>query len=336
MEYEPPIDREALLDALRDAYEVEADALAFVPVGYANACYAVHVSGEPRHFLKLWSDSRAGRWAGQRRHITLPLLRALYDRGLYRAVAAPLPARDGALSSKLGALPFALFPFLPGHGAPEVWPPALTERLAEAIAAVHRATPHLQDLLPPRETFEVEFEPDLRSALDAVVGIEDGARPGLVALRDFLLPRRDEVLEQLGRLHELRAAARRLDGPSVLAHTDIGGDNVLVDASGGVALLDWDTAVVAPPEHDLQCALGQDLGRFLAAYLDAGGARPLHREHFAFYLLRRYLTNLFVRLFRILEEETAPEAEADALDGMHRWGFAQWQALDESLERAGA
>ena len=97
-------------------------------------------------------------------------------------------------------------------------------------------------------------------------------------------------------------------------------------------MLDWDDATVAPPEHDLQCAIGEGFGRFLAVYAEAGGACSLHLDHFAFYLLRRYLGDMTVRLLRVLDENTSARQDEDALDGMQTWGFAQWSALDETLD----
>src|SRR5919199_49554 len=71
-------------------------------------------------------------------------------------------------------------------------------------------------------------------------------------------------------------AARRLPEPFVLCHTDIGPENLLIDEHEALWVLDWDDATVAPPEHDLQAALGDgegDFGRFLAVYKVAGGAQ---------------------------------------------------------------
>jgi hypothetical protein len=67
-------------------------------------------------------------------------------------------------------------------------------------------------------------------------------------------------------------------------------------------------------------------------YEEAGGQRPLHVDHFAVYLLRRYMHDMAVRLLRILEENTSEEQDEDALEGMEAYGCAQWSALDETLD----
>ncbi len=265
----------------------------------------------------------------------LALTRVLHERGLLPRVAHPIPTRRGDLRATFSGSRIAVFPFLTGH-APAEWTPALHDEWARTFAALHRATPALADVLPPRETFEIPFEADLRRGLAAIERVGPGEQPGLRALRGLVLPRRGEVLAQLERLHGLRGAVRRLPGPFVLCHTDMGGDNLLVDEQGRLWVLDWDDATVAPPEYDLAEARGEGFGRFLEAYAEAGGARALHLDHFAFYLLRRYLGDMAVRMLSILGGNATGEEDEDALEGMVAWGFAQWCALDETLSAIAA
>jgi aminoglycoside phosphotransferase (APT) family kinase protein len=330
--YEPPINHAHLIETVRDVYGLPVQELVFVPVGVPSVCYAVHCGGEERYFLKLWPDTRTGRANAARRTISLPLTRALYERGLYPRVPYPISTRNGALWATFSGNPFAVFPLLSGHAPPARWSPALRDEFARTIAAIHRATPALADVLPPHEAFDIPFEDDLRHGLEAIEQIGPRERPGLRALRDMVLPRRAEILVQLARLHLLQHAVRQLSGPFVLCHTDMGGDNLLVDDHGQLIVLDWDDAIVAPPEHDLQSALGEGFGYFLETYEEAGGQRLLHVDHFAFYLLRRYVHDMAVRLLRILEENTSEEQDEDALEGMEAYGFAQWSALDETLD----
>lgn len=337
MRYEPSIDRTRLVETVRALYGLPVEELTFVPVGYASACYTLHCADRRRYFLKLWPRTRAGRSSPVRPDIVLPLMRALHERGLYARVPYPIPTRDGTLWGDFAGEPLAIFPFLPGRVPSPwaAWSAALRDELARTVATLHRATPALADVLPPRETFAIPFEADLRGGLTALEQIGPRARTGLRALRHLLWPRRAEILAQLARLHRLQHAVCGLAGPFVLCHTDIWPGNLLVDEQGALSVLDWDDATMAPPEHDLQAALGDDVGngfgRFLQVYREAGGAQPLHLDHFAFYLLRRYLGDMTVRLVRILEDNATDDEDMDALGGIEMWGFAQWSALDKTL-----
>src|SRR5579875_2059384 len=170
MRFEPPIDRTRLVEAVRDAYGLPAERLTFVPVGYASACYELHCERGARYFLKLWPATRAGRSSPVRPAVVLPLTRALHERGLLPRVPYPIPTRDGALWATVAGDPVAVFPFLPGQAPPPwpAWSPDLWDELARTFAALHSATPALADVLPPRETFDIPFEADLRAGMDAI------------------------------------------------------------------------------------------------------------------------------------------------------------------------
>src|SRR5919204_1753058 len=313
MRYEPPINHAHLIETVRDVYGLPVQELVFVPVGVPSVCYTVHCGAEERYFLKLWPDTRAGRANAARRTISLPLTRALYERGLYPRVPYPISTRNGALWATFSGNPFAVFPLLSGHAPPARWSPALRDEFARTIAAIHRATPALADVLPPHEAFDIPFEGDLRHGLEVIEQVGPRERPGLRALRDMVLPRRAEIVAQLARLHLLQHAVRQLSGSFVLCHTDMGGDNLLVDDHGQLIVLDWDDAIVAPPEHDLQSALDVGFGCFLETYEEAGGQRLLHVDHFAFYLLRRYVHDMAGPPLPLLGGETPPgEGEGGA------------------------
>lgn len=333
MRYEPSINQQQLIEAVQHSYGIRVVELVFVPVGFAAVCYQARSTDGMAYFLKVWPDSQLNRATIIHRDTTLRLMQALYERSLYRHVPAPLSTRSGALRVICTEYMFALFPWLHGTAPPVPMPHALVGKWAEAMAVIHRATLALTDVLPLRETFALPFEADLRRSLYALVQMRIPARPSVQALRDLVLPRAEEIFVQLYRLHHLQRIVAHLPSPFVLCHTDMGGDNLLVDERGHINVLDWDEAMVAPPEHDLHEARNEEFDDFLAAYGAAGGMRPLHLDHFAFYLLRRHLADMTARVQRILHENMTDEADQDALQGIEDWGFVQWRTLDATLER---
>jgi hypothetical protein len=98
-----------------------------------------------------------------------------------------------------------------------------------------------------------------------------------------------------------------------------------------MTVIDWDGATIAPPEQDLWIATQTETRPFLHAYIAAGGVTDLEPERFEFYLLRRYIEDMAARLIALLYESPTPEAAADAMDGMARWGWDQWDRLDEKV-----
>ena len=105
--------------------------------------------------------------------------------------------------------------------------------------------------------------------------------------------------------------------------------------TAGWSALDWDTAILGPPEHDLALLMHGEqpvddnaLRQVLAVYpRDV----PLELDLFAFFLLRRNVADYSARALR-LQQGGLPAVEvADAREGMVTWGSAQWSRLDRTL-----
>jgi Ser/Thr protein kinase RdoA (MazF antagonist) len=314
---EPPVDRSALHSAVQELYGVVVDGLRFIPVGWASAGYELR-SGADSYFLKLWPGGRSAADAVAR----LPLIRQLHAHGLRARVPYPVATRQVGLSASLPAGIVALFPFLPGTTPPDWphWPDSVLDELGRTLAELHAATPALASVLPPRERFGVTIGDELRPYLS-----------------DRLLkPFRANILEQLDRLQQLQQSVRRLPERFVVCHTDLLGDNVLVDEQvRPLSALDWDGATVAPPERDLAVLLlgeqpvgGNILNRVLAVYPRV----PLELDLFAFFLLRRYVEDYTARVIRLYQRDTSGPDAQEALEGMRLWGWDQWARLDDTLD----
>lgn len=330
MRYEPAIDRCALSEAIRSRYGMVVNDLEFIPVGFVAACYSFADATGDRFFLKIWSDTGAARATASRRDTVLLLTRALRDRQILDRVPHPLVSLDGRLWEPLDDAAFAVFPFLPGQPPPAELTDDLRAELARDMATLHAATGDLVDVLPPKDTFGMPFADLIRRDLRDLAGIGSWQRPGLQALKAAILPRSGDITSQLARLRTLQRTVRSLPSPMVLCHTDLGGGNLLVD-DGRLYLLDWDEAVVAPPEYDLKEAYDTGFSQFLEVYTASGGASPLSLDRFAFYLLRRYLEDLSARLHVILRENITEEQDTDALDGIEAYSFDRWNVLDDTL-----
>lgn len=76
MKYEPPnIDRSVLIETLAHQYALSDVRLYFVPLGEVACSYIVHTQNGVRYFLKIYTDTRAGRLFARRLDSYLPLCR---------------------------------------------------------------------------------------------------------------------------------------------------------------------------------------------------------------------------------------------------------------------
>jgi len=305
---EPSIDRSALISAVHQHYGLTVTSMEFVPVGWGTIGYRLW-AGESQYFLKLWPREAPEALA------RLPIVQQLHEHGL--RVPYPLATEDHQLSVRILAGVIALFPFLAGQ-APPAWPvcprPVL-EEVGRTIGQLHS----LQLDLPFREEFAVRPREHLRPHLGSPV----------------LRPYERELAGQLDRLDELRASALAAPGSFVVTHTDLIGNNILVDDEGRISLLDWDDVRLAPPEYDLSLLLHgvQPVdGRAFGIVLEVYPQRPLRIELFAFFLLRRALDDFTARVVVLCEGDRTPHEIADAREGLELWGAEQWRHLDRRLD----
>jgi spectinomycin phosphotransferase len=141
----------------------------------------------------------------------------------------------------------------------------------------------------------------LLQLLDRQADVTHGATHGAQDLQDLLLAQGAHILAYLKRLEVLGATARESSRTSVVCHTDLHGGNLMVDDAGKLYIVDWENAILAPPEHDLFMFAGDERFRtiFVPSY-EAGLARmKLDAGLLSFYTYRRVLEDLTAYFARI-------------------------------------
>lgn len=255
-------DRE-VAEALSDGWGLDVERICYAPLGFGSHHWLA-LAGGVRWFVTVDDldarrrddrETRDDTWS--RLTAALGAARALSDAGL-DAVVAPTRCRSGALVQRVGPrYVVALYPYI--EGRTHEWGPYPTtaERLAvlDRVVEVHAATPVAADhalvddqVVPGRATLE-----RLLSDPSVVWG------PGPYAERARLLldEHHDAVRAPLATYDALTIAVASRDGRRVLTHGEPHRANT-IDTGEGVALIDWDTALIAPPERDLWALVAED------------------------------------------------------------------------------
>jgi len=318
-----------LAHALAAGWSIPAGSLRYAPVGAGSYHWTVGEEPGERRFVTVDDLDDKG-WLGRTRPAVLAGLRAAMGAAVALRrqpglgfVVAPEPAVTGETVLPVGGRhAVAVFPFL--DGSPGDWsaPLPAPERaeLIAMLAALHRADPAGVGL--PRVEPGLSWRGDLEMALTELGRPWTGG-PYAEPARELLAGAAGLVRRELGRLD--RWAGRLAGADVVITHGEPHPGNVIrlpatpatpVVADGGgpagarLALIDWDTVGLAPPERDLW-GVATGSGEELRRYTELTG-RPVDAAALELYRLRWALDDLscFVRDLRAPHRRTPGTEDA--------------------------
>ena len=325
------MDERDLAHALTAGWSIAAGSLRYAPVGAGSYHWTAGEEPGERCFVTVDDLDDKG-WLGRTRAAVLAGLRAAMDAAVTLRrqaglgfVVAPVPAATGETVRPVGDRhAVAVFPLL--DGTPGDWSkPLPAQERAELIAmlaALHALDPETVRL--PRHSLGLSWRGDLETALDEL-GQRWPGGPFAEPARELLAGSAGLVRRELGGLD--RQAAKLAAADVVITHGEPHPGNVLrlaPSAGAGdragtrLALIDWDTVGLAPPERDLW-SVATESGDELRRYTELTG-RPVDPAVLEFYRLRWALDDLscFVRDLRAQHRRTPGTEDA-------------WQSLKDTL-----
>jgi len=310
--------------ALRDGWGLSVSDIEYLALGFGSHHWSVSGGGFTRFVTVDDLDARK-RTASTTRDesaarlsFALDVARSLRDAGLEFVVAPLLDQTGNTLFRINDRYVVAVYEFLEGVSH-EFGPyPTRTDRLAvlDRIVTVHHATAVAGDIAIA-DDLAIPSRDQLAIVLDDR-DIEWGPGPFAERAKELLGEHADAVVAVSARYDELCNKVSERRDRFVLTHGEPHRANT-IDTADGVALIDWDTALLAPPERDLWALIDQD-SDMADAYRERTGV-GLDPNALALYRLWWDLCEicLYVEQFRSVHHET---------DDTHM----AWKALQEHLD----
>jgi hypothetical protein len=305
----PDLAPEQLAGVLADGWGLRAVSLDYVPEGGGGHHWVLTGAAGQRHFVTV-DDLDSKPWLGTSRRAVFDGLRgalstaaALRDSGL-PFVVAPIAARDGQPLRWAGhRYAASVFPFLAGR--PHQFGPYADERLRNQVldmmAALHRATPAVRDSAP-RHVLGFAGRADLDAfLLSPDQPWESG--PFAAAAHRLVAARAGDLRQLVTGFDRVAESTRLARAEVVITHGEPHPANIL-SLAGGLVLIDWDTAALAPAERDI--ALIATAGNAGADRYQQATGRELDAAVIGLYRLRWYLDDIAsaVRLLRNSHRDT--------------------------------
>jgi len=298
--------KERLVQAVQQGYGIEIASLEFLLRGWGGDCFQVVASGGERYFLKLHDDAGYMGIAITSRPFYLPLMDQLHSKNILPRIPHPVPTRGGDFSLAMGTHEIVMTNWIEGElvGFGEL-PAPILERLAKLVGILHGSRSRLEFEHPFVERFEFDFASDLSRAVATLETVPANRSLGIQTLKETVLPHREAILNGLQCLRKLQQKIRSLDKPMVICHTDLHGGNLMTGAQGNLYILDWENALIAPPEHDMILiifAAGENFWNvFWPEYARHFAGHSLDGDLLRFYFYRRTLEDIAGFVFRILQ-----------------------------------
>jgi len=248
------ISDEMVADALRYGWSYDAAEVTYLPEGFGShhwvardaAGAALFVTVDDLAANEFLGRSVAGAFDSLRR--AFAVAQALEQSGP-DWVVGPVPDRGGDLLRWLDpAHSIAVFPYCDHVTTTQSYSDEERVQVVELLTELHRLTGRA-GAVARRETFAVPSRAALEVAMASVSRPWTGG-PYAEPARELLDRHVDDVRRRLADYDRLVAAAVRDQSGWTITHGEPKSSNVLRTGSG-LRLIDWDTALIAPPERDL-------------------------------------------------------------------------------------
>jgi spectinomycin phosphotransferase len=334
MSAEPTLEHDTILSCLRVTYGLHLETLTFIPTGTAPAYRTEGRDG--RYFLKLVPNTGYGAGMLERVVAEVPLMRALAQYNILTRVPQLVLTLSGADVAFVEDHGLLVYDWIEATNLSNGWSSALLE-LASLIGRLHASTAQITSSVPrlpvPPEDFGLPFETRLLENLQRLNTLPKDARAGVHALRELLQPYQGELEWVVERAKLLQHAVVAQPRDFVVCHTDAHGGNVMRDGTGELWIIDWETARLAPREHDLWM-LHDRLPEILPAYTEALGRDvKLNLDVLEFYFHRRVLEDIDLDINMILFQNTRPEEDAANLEIIKRYKLPSFDRMETDFER---
>jgi spectinomycin phosphotransferase/16S rRNA (guanine(1405)-N(7))-methyltransferase len=298
----------ALVPALGRSWGMAVTSMEYRPVGWGSHHWAVTDAAGMRWFVTVDELENKRLSASEPLDAGFARLRSALEAAMdLRAcgaafVVAPVPARDGEPLTRVNdRFGVAVYPFADGQSfdGGEFSSPAHRLSVLGLLVDTHTA-PLAASRRALADDFAVPYRDELEAACAPAGEVADCgpyARPVSLLARRHAAP----LHRLLARYDALVLAARAQDARMVLTHGEPHPGNTMLTA-GGWVLIDWDTALVAPPERDLW-DLDPGDGSILDAYAHATGT-SLRPSLLDLYRLRWDLADIAVDVSRFRRPHT--------------------------------
>ncbi|MDU0201709.1 phosphotransferase [Paenibacillus sp. MAH-36] len=323
-----------LVTKLDKEYGIQVESVNFIPLGDSAYSYLLNCTNGERYYLKLYDHQNDRQRSNtERLQYYLPLTWQMYHQGLFRNITYPIKNQNGGFKTTFTDITVVLFNFIEGETLAEAYPfsKEILETIAKSVALIQKITPFIEKTALLTETFDISFESDLEKCISLLENTKTFSNSIKQTLREHVLAKKEQVFALLNLVRKLRGIALADTKEKVLCHGDIWGGN-LIRCENGLYFIDWESAMIAPPEYDLVGYIGEEFGVFFSTYeKHTGKIVTINPDLLRFYSYRHHLRNLTSWLMNILHRNTEEEQNENDLEMILCHCMNRWDSIEPRI-----
>lgn len=233
-----------VLDVLKQTFGFDVVTSTFIPVGEESYAFSVVLNNGNKYFVKYCDKQNIIKSIDMVNNLLLQLKH-------FDFVVPPFEI-NGKTSFEVGKGKIYIYPYIEGlvvHMGNKKFDKKLVDTLTEILVNIHSANPQiLADL--PKEEFENNYGQRLEQIL------VDKNNNKLDQKAALLLENYEESIRSIIKnQNQVASEYKQKNLGFVLTHGDVTGLNIIVTNQGNIKLVDWDGAMLTPPERDLNFLL---------------------------------------------------------------------------------
>lgn len=323
MKYLQRIGESKMRQWLKENYSIEAREMIPVQQGVIGENYVVVTSNQQKYFLKIYLQSKLQIDNPEGLENTLNLTWKLHNLGINQIVY-PIKTKEGSLVGKLGEYVIILSNYIDGTN-PEVTPEVVA-KVAKLLAEIHQV--NTQDINLPIEPFDTTYAEKLNEQLEILETSEK-----FTSVKNLLLPHKSRLTKHLSELEEFCSKAKGKKEKLAITHGDLIADNLLVNGSGDIFIVDWVTARLAFPERDIWFFLNSHAKVFLKSYKEASPQENIDSDIISFFMYKRYLEDIVWWVEEILSGRLSEEQIQKNVEGIKISCLDAFENIEEKIEK---
>jgi len=240
MKYNDTTIEKNVLNALKHIYGSNITTSTFIPVGEESYTFLITLNDGNQYFVKYCDKQNIIKFIDKVNALLLEFKS-------FDFVVPPIET-DGQTSFNDENGKMSVYPYIEGSVISmgnEKFDKKLVDTLTEILASIHSVKPKvLADF--PKENFENDYIQRLEQILT-------GKNNGKLDRKSVALLENNEKLirSMIEKQNQVASNYKQKRPELVLTHGDVTGLNIIVTNEGNIKLVDWDGAMLAPPERDL-------------------------------------------------------------------------------------